>query len=375
MDGHISSPLAARRRVAGPQEAVAQGPERLTLQGFSRGALDGSMLGGTIGRHMQLGPGRLTASIDRLRFKETALRKTSFSTAVRAVIGTPADVVTLGFAVEAPEPFVIAGERLPVGTMTVFGPGSVNDVRYPAGVTAITLAMPSALFSDEAAAISRLEPLRFPGRYPVGQAEGHPLRQLRDAAATIGQLDIDCPRLLNDSQWRANAERALLDAFFGVLAATAPIAATPPDRLRSARAIILEADARMDADPMSIPTIPRLCSALRVSRRTLERAFQDMLNMSPAHYLRVRALNATREQLLRSQPLPGMITRIAIDNGFWHMGRFSLSYRALFGERPIDTLHRTNSRRAGASRTGGFGAPDPIAKASVHTGHAQEGAT
>ncbi len=44
-------------------------------------------------------------------------------------------------------------------------------------------------------------------------------RSTRDVTATIGQMDIDHPRLLSDPRWRANAERALLDAFFGVLAA------------------------------------------------------------------------------------------------------------------------------------------------------------
>lgn len=298
------------------------------------------MLGGTRGRHMQLGAGRLEASIDRLQFCKTAVRTTTFSTVVRAVIETPPDVVTLGFALKGPDPFVIAGERLPVGTLTVFGAGGVNDVRYPAGATAITLAMPTSLYQHEVEPISRLDSLRFPSRHPVTHAPERLLARLRDVVTTTRRLALDHPHLLDDPQWRANAERALLEAFFGLLIEAPPVAA-PSDRLLSGRRIVLETEASVEADPASIPSISSLCSTLRISRRTMERAFQDVLGMSPGQYLRVRALNAAREQILRRPPVAGLITRVAIDSGFWHMGRFSASYRRLFGERPIDTLQRS----------------------------------
>jgi AraC family ethanolamine operon transcriptional activator len=75
-----------------------------------------------------------------------------------------------------------------------------------------------------------------------------------------------------------------------------------------------------------------------VPRRTLERAFRDVLGVSPAAYLRIRALNAVRRALLDAEPRSGAIARLAFDGGFWHLGRFAQSYRALFGKRPVDTL-------------------------------------
>ena len=75
-----------------------------------------------------------------------------------------------------------------------------------------------------------------------------------------------------------------------------------------------------------------------MSRRTLERAFHESLDMSPATYFRIRGLNAVRRLLLDTPPIPGVVARLAIDHGFWHLGRFAASYRALFGERPTDTL-------------------------------------
>lgn len=343
MDGSLHASTSAARRAL---EHRPHSGDARALHGFSQSALDGSMLSGTIGRHMQLGPGRLRGSIERARFNQIGVRTTQFSSAVRAVIETPPDIVTLGFALQAPEPFIIAGERLPVGTLSIFGAGGVNDVTYPAGATAVTLALPMADYDRQIQAVSGLDLLRS-GHAALQLAAGPELTRLRDVVGAVGQLNADPAAPIDDPQWGANVERALLDVFFDALATASPspMAVAPSGRLHSARAIVREADARMDVVSGSIPSIQGLCGSLGVSRRTLERAFQDVLDMSPAHYLRVRALNAAREQLMRRRPEPGVITRVAFDNGFWHMGRFSVSYRALFGERPIDTVGRLHRPR------------------------------
>jgi transcriptional regulator GlxA family with amidase domain len=47
-----------------------------------------------------------------------------------------------------------------------------------------------------------------------------------------------------------------------------------------------------------------------------------------------------RQALLRSDPSKATVTRIVTDQGFWELGRFSVAYRALFGESPSRTLRR-----------------------------------
>lgn len=87
-------------------------------------------------------------------------------------------------------------------------------------------------------------------------------------------------------------------------------------------------------EPLSILD---LCRTLRVSRRTLQYAFQDVLGVSPGVYLRTVRLNGVRRELRRS--------RVAVQDaaarwGFWHLSQFACDYRRLFGERPSETLLR-----------------------------------
>ncbi len=320
---------------------LASWSSRLSLQGFDGRALDYSMLGATAARHMQLGSGQLRASIDRLRFNKLAMRVTEFSTAVRVTVEPPRDMITLGFVLQADEPFLIAGRRFRVDMMTVFGAGQVSEVRYPAGSRSVTLVVPSAVYERELAGTPMHDALGSADANPQIQVTGANAARLRDTIAAVEALAARDPGLWLDGQWTANAERALLEAFFRPIGDPAAVKVGSSDRSRAARTIVREVEARLDADPTSLPSMPALCAHLRISRRTLERAFHDLLGVSPAHHLRVRSLNAVREALLQCQPEPGIVTRIAIDNGFWHFGRFSQSYRALFGERPIDTLRRT----------------------------------
>jgi AraC-like DNA-binding protein len=57
-------------------------------------------------------------------------------------------------------------------------------------------------------------------------------------------------------------------------------------------------------------------------------------------YLWLRRMNLVRPALLRADPAVATVTGIATDHGFWELGRFSVEYRALFGESPSATLRR-----------------------------------
>jgi AraC-like DNA-binding protein len=73
--------------------------------------------------------------------------------------------------------------------------------------------------------------------------------------------------------------------------------------------------------------------------------------MSPTQWLRLRRLNSARRELLSRTPTQTTVAEVAMHWSFWHLGRFSSSYRALFNELPSDTLKRASTTQAsGRSR-------------------------
>jgi AraC-like DNA-binding protein len=77
-----------------------------------------------------------------------------------------------------------------------------------------------------------------------------------------------------------------------------------------------------------------------VSLRQLQHAFKAYTGMTPTHWLRLRRLNSAHRELLNRSPMETTVAEVAMQWSFWHLGRFSSSYRALFKELPSETLKR-----------------------------------
>jgi AraC family ethanolamine operon transcriptional activator len=85
-------------------------------------------------------------------------------------------------------------------------------------------------------------------------------------------------------------------------------------------------------------TVSDLCAHIRVSRRTLQYSFQDVLGTNPARYLRSMRLNGARREIRRQTDEHAQVADIAARWGFWHPSRFAAEYKSLFGELPSQTL-------------------------------------
>ena len=88
-------------------------------------------------------------------------------------------------------------------------------------------------------------------------------------------------------------------------------------------------------------SIPELCAAAGTSRRALEYAFREHLDVSPARYLRLCRYRRVLTALAGSTAREDTVTRIATEWGFSDLGRFASEYRRLFGEKPSETLRRS----------------------------------
>lgn len=112
--------------------------------------------------------------------------------------------------------------------------------------------------------------------------------------------------------------------------------ACPPARSRGVReAIGIWEDAGYE-----LP-ISELCQRMRISRRTLEHWFRHLLGQSPYQYLKRHRLNLAHRALRMADPSQTSVTRIAMDFGFYELGRFAVEHRRHFGEPPSRTLRRS----------------------------------
>ena len=87
-------------------------------------------------------------------------------------------------------------------------------------------------------------------------------------------------------------------------------------------------------------SVPKLASALRVSERTLFRAFRESTGKGPKEYYLIHKLHLFRSRLLQSRNTPGVILHAAQESGFDHPSRLAATYRKHFGELPSETLAR-----------------------------------
>jgi AraC family ethanolamine operon transcriptional activator len=230
------------------------------------------------------------------------------------------------------------GHAVEAGDILVVPPGGDLDGRFQGRTAHVTVTAPWALIMRRAAMWQGLIDPRLWSEAGVHSPPPAARAACRDALRR-------CSEMLRSLDERAPdglvglLRQALLD---GVLTALAQARDGGPSRqgfLNAARIVRLSED-YLDGGAQPGVQIDELCRALGISRRTLYRAFNDLLDVSPKAYLRLKNLSAARGRLLEAADRPATVTQVALDHGFWELGRFSGAYRTMFGETPSETLRR-----------------------------------
>jgi AraC-like DNA-binding protein len=155
---------------------------------------------------------------------------------------------------------------------------------------------------------------------------------------TVGQLGHDVPDILQLPEVLRALESQLVHVMIRCLAEGAAVEATTGSRRHDA--IIARFEEFLEANPDRPLYLIEICAAIGVAERTLRASCEEHLGMGPIRYLTLRRMYLARRALLRADPSSSTVTRIVTDHGFWELGRFSVAYRALFGESPSETLRR-----------------------------------
>jgi AraC-like DNA-binding protein len=81
-----------------------------------------------------------------------------------------------------------------------------------------------------------------------------------------------------------------------------------------------------------------LCRVTGVGLRTLQRYFKEYFDLSIAEYIKTTRLNNAHRELAKAHSSERTVTYIALQNGFNHLGRFSVEFHQRFGQSPRDAL-------------------------------------
>jgi AraC-like DNA-binding protein len=169
------------------------------------------------------------------------------------------------------------------------------------------------------------------------------LARLQRLHTAAGFLAEHAPEILASPEAARGLEQALIQSLIHCLAPTdghADIAGS-----RRSNQIMKRFRMMIETNPDRVIHLPELCRAVGVSGRLLRACCQEYLGMGPNRYLWLRRMHLAHRALALADPSATSVTEIATAYGFWELGRFSIGYRALFGEKPSAALRRPPALR------------------------------
>jgi len=283
---------------------------------------------------VQLKAGRQHGFLAHIAINRLAMSVGRFALDVRARGLINPDRVTLGMMLVSPGRVSHWWKDVRPGDVVIVPPGTEMDAIYLSRAWYVTIAMD---LSDLTTVLGGEEQMSDPTRWNVrGVRHVDPLlgRSVRRRLAGI-ILNLKPDNLTASAQAVDFLRRSIVEGFVISL-----LNACPQDRdpsLSAGARLVSAVENYVDAEGERPVHISELCSALRVSRRALHRAFVDTLNMGPIAYLRRRRLSAIQTALKRTDRTTTPIADIAFEYGFPNPGRFAAYYRSLFGESPSQT--------------------------------------
>lgn len=252
-------------------------------------------------------------------------------------------------------PGIRNGQAAEAGTVGIGGRGRPVDDRAAGSSRWRSVSMPVA---DFAVAVETLLQRSLPSL--LGRSDL--LRPAPDAFARLALLQRDALRLAGEAPEVLEHPEAgrMLDAqIVEALAAMLESVAPPRDTAVARRhhAVLRRVAAHIEANEARPISLAELCQVGGCSAKVLEQVFVEFFGQTPNRHLRLRRLWGARRALLTADPREATVSGIALDWGFWELGRFAVAYRQAFGESPSQSLRR--SREGETRRTAIHRVPPP----------------
>ena len=277
----------------------------------------------------QLGKGQFRCDMAARSAEEAELFVDRFNTAVSIQLGPPSGAVALMFPRTANGRFLAVGENVGNDKLVFFPAGSMVDIVGPDLCGSESIAITPARFAEM---IQVLYPdTVIPRQAAVIEGDAVQLHALRKTIVDLVAHPKSDPGGEQLSNLVAGAIAWMGDAssewkLEGVTLSWEHIRAA-----KLAREFIHE----HYTDGIRLED---LCRVAGVGVRTLQRCFRQYFDVTITEYLKTIRLEAARRELAAGHPSEDSVTTIALENGFTHLGRFSVEFRERFGQSPKKTL-------------------------------------
>ena len=256
----------------------------------------------------------------------------------------PSTVWTLSVVTGAASRSLQHGVEVSAGTQFLHAPGAEQDGIYGRDFSVVCLCVRDDIFlealKNEFPELLASKDRQWRISEPSDARRGELIDQFAEAAAIL-RADAEVRRSIAAL---SVMQDELLGTFLETLAGG--VEQSPLPTVANAAALVSQAESFASNVGTSPLHVSDLCISCRVPRRTLSHAFHEVLGMGPATYLRRLRLNQVRRSLRQynANRRQATVTELALEHGFWHLGRFSSQYREFFGENPQDSTRRTADR-------------------------------
>ena len=285
---------------------------------------------GTRREIVQLERGKIKGEIAHATIGDLPIDTASFNLGVRTKGGSHQSRIGIGLLAASADHVVRSSYDSRPGDVLVLEPGCEHENRFYGGAS-IIIVMASA--DDIESSFATEARMRDPSCWWRNHYKGdagmvtNVIPRLQSLFARLGETSLTAEAA---DFWK----RAVLEAV-----TTNVVAGMPSERdgpLPSALKVVRQAEEYLESRPTEPVHISEICGQLHVSRRTLHRAFQEVLGIGPIAFLRYRRLCAVHTALRAPKDIQ-TISDIAMQFGFQNLGRFAGYYHQLFGEYPSDT--------------------------------------
>ena len=286
---------------------------------------------------LQLDIGAFKANLIQLATDKSIFAHIQFNRRLDQRGSPPREDWTFAIFAEHSTPIVWHEQEISTNTIAVYKPGSEVDCVSRPGFDVFTISYPEEYLNWVCSYLDLPEIKKLANNYDNFECNMIDLFKIRCQLQQIIEFLKDPSIQIDNASFINDLDVHLPEQILLTLAGSRYVKIASADLRKRSIKLIKNYLVEFPHEPV---TVNQLCTITRVSRRTLQYAFQEHYGMSPKTYLNNYRLNGVRRELRKRAPFKTKVNDVASLWGFWHMGQFAADYRKVFGELPSETLHR-----------------------------------